>query len=324
MRTFSMLLICCLSFLGCSGDKNAPTRPTEVYDSSTADRAIIGISHSLIKPTRVLHITDSHITFAGPEDEAYAEYSARMAAAYEKGAHYKSGETISRTEAFSSILREAKQLKIDLIVLTGDILNYPSKSAVQFLLDELNSCGIPYLYTAGNHDWHLEGLPGSSHDLREKWRQDILLPLYQGENPSHYARQMNGINFLMIDNSTYQMTAEQLDFLREQSALELPMVIGMHIPVSISDQSYGIGSRKWGAAVDNGYITERRERWPEEGHNQETYDFVAELLKAPVAIVLCGHIHTSKTERTGRFLQYVTPMGRYGHYRILEILPEQK
>jgi DNA repair exonuclease SbcCD nuclease subunit len=321
MKAYLLLPFCCLFFMGCSSKHNNHDQPLIIYDSSTTTNTIVGISDLNVKPTRVLHITDSHITFAGPEDEAYAEYSSRMAAAYEKGNHYKSGELISRTEAFSDIIQEAKQLNIDLILLTGDILNYPSKRAVEYLLDELTFCGIPFLYTAGNHDWHLEGLPGSSHSLREQWREKILLPLYQGENPSHYARQINGVNFLMIDNSTYQITSEQVNFLKRQSALGLPMVIGMHIPVSIDGQSQGIGSREWGASVDKGFELERRERWPEEGHNKETYDFVEELFKAPVSIVLCGHIHISKADRKGGFLQFVTPMGRYGHYRILEIIP---
>lgn len=307
--------------MGCSLKQEVQDQPTIAFDSSTVDHALVKIANSVIQPTRVLHITDSHITFAGPEDEEHVEYSSRMAAAYENGNHYKSGKPISWTEAFSTILQETKQMNIDLILLTGDILNYPSKQAVQFVLDELNACGIPYLYTAGNHDWHLEGMLGSSHDLREKWREEILLPLYQGENPSHYARQVNGINFLMIDNSTYQMTNEQVDFLREQRSLGLPMVIGLHIPVSMDGQLYGIGNRNWGASIDNGYELERRERWPAEGHNQETYDFVELLLDAPVSIVLSGHIHTHKNERKGGFLQYVTPMGRYGHYRVIEISP---
>lgn len=297
------------------------SQPCLVYDSSTEDYVKIGISNCDIKPIRVLHITDAHITFAGPEDEVYAEYSSRMSAAYEKGSYYKTGAPITRTEAFTSILNESKKLKVDLIMLTGDIINYPSKHAVEFVLSELNSCGIPFLYTAGNHDWHLEGLPGSSHDLREEWREKVLKPLYQGESSSHSSYIINGINFLMIDNSTYQMTPDQLDFIREQKALGLPLVIGSHIPIDVADQHGTIGSHKWGAATDNSFEIERRERWPVEGHNQETYDFVNELIDSNISIFLCGHIHTSKTERYVGLLQYITPMARFGHYRIIEIVP---
>lgn len=161
---------------------NVFSQPHVVYDWSTTDFAKVGIANSNIKPIRVIHIADSHITFVGPEDEKFAEYSSRMAAAYEKGNNYKTGAPVSRTEAFTSILKEAKSLEVDLIMLTGDILNYPSKHAVEFILCELNACGIPFLYTAGNHDWHLEGMSGTSHDLREVWRNRVLQPLYQGES----------------------------------------------------------------------------------------------------------------------------------------------
>jgi hypothetical protein len=125
----------------------------------------------------------------------------------------------------------------------------------------------------------------------------------------------------MFDNSTYQMTSDQLDFIREQKALELPMVIGAHIPFDVADQPGTIGSRKWGAVTDNSFEIERRERWPVEGHNQETYDFVKDLIDSNISIVLCGHIHTSKTKSYGGLLQFITPMVSYGHYRIIDIVP---
>ena len=45
------------------------SQPYIAYDSSTSEKVVVGIANSNIVPTRVLHITDSHITFAGHEDE---------------------------------------------------------------------------------------------------------------------------------------------------------------------------------------------------------------------------------------------------------------
>jgi hypothetical protein len=72
-------------------------------------------------------------------------------------------------------------------------------------MDELQKVGIPYLFTAGNHDWHYEGMPGSSDYLRETWIKKRLTPLYQGENPLYAVRKINGIRILTIDNSTYEI-----------------------------------------------------------------------------------------------------------------------
>ena len=49
------------------------SQPYIAYDSSTSEKVIVGIANSNIVPTRVLHITDSHITFAGHEDEEFSE-----------------------------------------------------------------------------------------------------------------------------------------------------------------------------------------------------------------------------------------------------------
>lgn len=127
-------------------------------------------------------------------------------------------------------------------------LQFPSEESVSFVKGVLDSSTIPYLYSSGNHDWHFEGLPGSSDDLRAEWREKSLLPLYGkrgnslsfsysssrpraclgkvvyfhkklsqyavsagGRNPSHWSEDSpSGLRFVAIDNSTYQISEEQL------------------------------------------------------------------------------------------------------------------
>merc|ERR1719221_2210291 len=60
---------------------------------------------------------------------------------------------------FVQLLRTACANNVDLIALGGDIVNFPSNVTVTWVLEQLRGpgCGIPFVYTAGNHDWHKEG-----------------------------------------------------------------------------------------------------------------------------------------------------------------------
>src|SRR5690606_16344252 len=91
---------------------------------------------------------------------------------------YRTGEEGTTTEYFKQLLHYAKEEKVDLIALSGDIFNYPSQVAVAFVKEQLDQTGLPYMYTAGNHDWHYEGMEGSADELRDYWCKKSLAPLY--------------------------------------------------------------------------------------------------------------------------------------------------
>ena len=57
------------------------------------------------------------------------------------------------------------------------------EAAVEWARARLEASGVPYLYVAGNHDWHYEGLPGAEAALRAEWAEKRLKPLYQGRHP---------------------------------------------------------------------------------------------------------------------------------------------
>lgn len=191
----------------------------------------------------------------------------------------------------------------------------------------LDDTAIPYLYISGNHDWHAEGLSGSSEALREEWRSKVLLPLYGGRDPACWAESVGGVRFIAIDNSTYQISARQLEFFEAELALAAdagePVVLLVHIPLYIAAiGNHGCGWPGWGAAADKGYITEQRERWAAR-NNAETDVFVAAVEKAAgIVAVLAGHIHTAKADPCGPVArQYVTAAGCDGGQRRIDFVP---
>lgn len=278
---------------------------------------------------KFLHISDSHISVLKNGKSEYPEFTGRMDSAYQNPKHYLTNIENSKVAHFEEILKVAKNKNVDFILLTGDIINNPSIYNVEYLDEKLKQTGIEYFYTAGNHDWHFEGMKGSLHELREEWITKRLLPLYKGNNPLYYSKIIAGINFIFIDNSTYQISKEQLAFFREQTELEYPIVLNMHIPIYQSEDKYNeelytIGDPRWGYEFDyENYITERRERWSKEGNKKETLEFIIDVLLCKNLIaVLAGHNHAAMNKKispsANMYLTRASYSGAHGYFEIVK------
>lgn len=277
----------------------APAAPQAFPETSFALNGVDAkiYSKAIAEPVRVLQISDTHLFLDDERGADYRDYSKRMAAAYNKTKHFKTGADTNPIDELKKILADVSPEKYDAVVLTGDIVSFPSAAGVDFLLENLGATGVPYYYIAGNHDWHFEGLPGSSADLRAEWTSKILAPLYpKGADPLAYSVDVKGVKLLLVDDSTYEILPEQLDFVRRELAAGLPTALFMHIPLFAPGRSvgYGVGHPKWGAASDGGWQIERRERWPEAGHSETTFAFRRDVLAAPNLVgVFSGHVHLS-------------------------------
>jgi len=301
--------------------------PIAVRHHSTDDSATIQVP-GLTRAVVVLHISDSHISVRDDKEAEYWQYSARMDDAYGKEqSHYRSGEKALPAAHFRGLMELAKTRKVDAIALTGDIVNNPSQSSVQYVSQALAETGLRYLYISGNHDWHYEGMAGSDNALRETWTERRPLPLYAGRNPLCYAAQIDGINFVAIDDSTYQVDDKQLAFFEQELARGLPTVLLLHIPVwtgkSAGKFAGGCGDPQWGYEADSSYKTERRERWPKSGNLKSTAAFVDRVKTAGNLIaVLAGHTHGARAETlSASATQYVTRRACDGGYRMVTFAP---
>lgn len=252
-------------------------------------------SPSISEPVRILQISDSHLFLDDERGKDYLGNSDRMSHAYNVTRHYKNGKETNPIVAFKEIADSIPQKNIDAIVLTGDILSFPSAAGVDYIKECLTPLNIPYYYIAGNHDWHFEGLPGTSRDLRDEWIEKRLKSLYPaGSDPLAYSAKVKGLKILMIDDSIYEILPKQVEFLEKELKPNEPTLIFMHIPLYAPGRSvgYGVGHPEWNASTDNNYEIERRPRWPKEGHTKTTFLFRNEILRASNILgVFTGHVH---------------------------------
>ena len=276
---------------------------------------------------KVVHIADTHLFMDDDRGIPYTKFSNRMAKAYNQTTHFKTREKTTPMECFENTLAYAKQVNADVITLVGDIFSFPSELAVEWVNSKLEATGIPYIYVAGNHDWHYEGMSGNLDLLRNTWINKRLLPLYQGNNPLMAAYDIKGIRFLTIDNSTYEINKDQLEFFSSHADSGLPLALLVHIPMYAPGKkiSYGCGNPNWNASTDRNYNLERRPRWPEEGHSQITFDFYNKVFNTSNLLgIFTGHIHKTSIEITKGKPQIVSDDNASGGYLEIDFLPLEK
>jgi len=276
------------------------------------------------EPVRVVMIADTHLFMDDERGAPYREFSARMARAYNRTTHVRTGEPTDPAASFEQTLTIAREQKADLLALAGDIFSFPSEAAIEWALQRLNASGLPFLYTAGNHDWHYEGMPGPIEDLRAEWAGRRLRALYQGQDPLKGVREIKGVRVVAIDDSCYGIQPGQLEFFRAQAATGLPLILLVHIPLYAPGRpvSFGCGHPEWGAKTDRNAELERRQRWPESGHTSVTMAFHREVFRAANLLgVLAGHTHRLSLDVVNGIPQVVTEANAAGGHLLVEILP---
>lgn len=308
------------------GSKKSGKAASEVIFSYNAPTINI-YSAAVEDTTRLFVISDTHLWISDEREEPYRENSKRMASAYNKTTHFQTGQPTNPEEALRATAALAKAHKADAITLLGDMVSYPSERGVELVQEIMNSTGIKWYYTCGNHDWHYEGMEGDRLTLRGKWREERLLPLFGGKNPNGYVVDANGIQLLILDTSTYDVLPEQLALTKQVIASGKPFILLMHIPLYAPGRrvAYGIGHPDWGEKSDSGYKIERREQWPKEGHTKTDYDFYNAITSAPNLLAsISGHVHTNGVDIIEGKPHFTVEANARGAYYEVVIIPLKK
>ncbi len=272
-------------------------------------------------------MSDTHLHLHDAREEPFRQYSKRMADAYNTTRHASTRKPTTPQECFVEGILAAQKSKADLLALPGDLLSFPSEANMEWVLARLKEADLPYLYTSGNHDWHYEGMEGTSRELRDAWIQKRLLPLYQGENPLITSRDIKGVRILFLDNSTYEILPEQLAAFRKLMAVEMPVLLFVHIPLYMPGRplGFGCGHPEWGAKSDKGFKLERRLPWRDAGHTQTTLNFHREVFAASnLLAVFAGHTHQPSLDILQGIPQVVSDDNASGGRLDIELRPLAK
>ncbi len=124
--------------------------------------------------------------------EVVAEAEKAVRIAHLSDLHF-GGSKVNR-DAWTEVAEHLKyQVAPDLLLITGDIVDTPSKRNFATAIKALNAVEIPYYVCPGNHDIHWRGnkIPLKSHDTRFYKEFAACFPMVPGVVDKWYGKELN-------------------------------------------------------------------------------------------------------------------------------------
>lgn len=252
----------------------------------------------LAQPFSVLHISDTHLTLAGDdEDGAVVKRSAMRTATF--GGHQE--------EALASSLDWAKD-NVDFVLHTGDLIDFQSQANFDSVRRHFGGIALG---TPGNHEYGWPSNPFRSKVPEAYYRIATRFPL-QDAYPydlAFQAKVVNGVNFVMMDDVFGTVTSAQVERFAAEVKKGLPIVLCMHVPF-FTDAIWLANDKFWsqvGRRFRSATVPEARGDFKRQKEDPVTRDFIAslksqKLLKA----ILAGHLHIAVQDRfSPTAMQYV-------------------
>lgn len=233
-------------------------------------------------PFQVLHLSDTHLTRADLRD---GERKVKLAE--NRLPIFPEAEDV-----LQSACATAKQLQVP-IIHTGDLIDFVSVAnleAAKKFTDE-NDCFM----AAGNHEFSL--YVGEAKEDAAYRNQSLAAVQAAFKNDIRMSsRIIGGVNFVALDNGYYLFEEEQFEFLKQEAAKGLPMILLMHTPL-YEQALYEIMMQRSPCAYLAGVPTELMKSYPTDRFQQQLADKITlkvmEYIKDQPLIkaLITGHLH---------------------------------
>ena len=238
------------------------------------------------KPFTILHISDTHLTAAYPNEPAAVRSRAANRSRTFGG---------MQEEALRESLAWAKE-HVDYVVHTGDMIDFQSKANFDLVKRYYGQAAGAMIGSLGNHEF-FHGQKTENEESKNHTRAMV-----QGAFPfdiSFQSTVVNGINFVTLDNVYGTVTAEQVARFEIEVKKGLPIILCMHCPIETCEIARA-GRRYWRGddlkLVPN--MSRFSRKWNAKGVKTLTEKFHARLEReALLKGILAGHIHVSVTDR---------------------------
>lgn len=232
----------------------------------------------------IFFLADSHISLWDERDPEEVAQKAKNR--YES---FRSLEGNGSDSVFSSMMGIVKEQDADLLILGGDILDSSMEASVEFLEKKLETLGIPYIYTLGNHDFEY----GTQYYTPIAFTE--YLPRLQKVSKSKNGCQIaeyDEFYILAIDDMNNRVSEEALASLKKLTQQEKPIILVSHVPFQPqgTDELLKKSIEVWGENNGNSRVLIGQNGvLPDE----TTKEFLNLLYSdsSNVKLILSGHIH---------------------------------
>lgn len=234
-------------------------------------------------PVRVLHLSDTHLTYADMRDGERKVQLAESRAPY-----FSQAELLLQTAS-----RIAKEENVP-IVHTGDLIDFVSKANLEAARRFVNENDV--FMATGNHEFSL--YVGEAWEDADYRNQSLAAVQACFKNDIRMSsRVIGGVNFVALDDGYYLFEAEQLAFLKQETEKGLPIVLLMHTPLYDPDL-YNCALQDNPACA---YLTDVPEslmgfysdhRYRQQRADAITHETVEYIRSSPwIKAILAGHLH---------------------------------
>ena len=256
------------------------------------ERLVLAYQHvhiGLERPFSVLHISDTHLTSAYP-DEPSAKQELRKIRTQTFGGRQE--------EALRDSLDWAKR-NVDYVVHTGDLIDWQSRANFDLVKKHF---GGAMLGALGNHEfspsmWLGEKKPEPTEAFKDLSRAALasVFP-FDIELQSTVVR---GVNFVALDDVYGTVTARQVARFADEVKRGLPIVLCLHVPL-FTPALWRADTKFWSA--DRKFSEGRKYRpsgdYARQLADAPTRDFIDDLRREPLLkAILAGHMHITIQEK---------------------------
>lgn len=203
--------------------------------------------------------TLEHVQKAKEQEAAWQEVKKGFAELF--GEPCSKEHEISTVRCFEQVMDFVKEQKPDLLLLSGDVLNYEHEEGFQYFTEYMKGYAGEWLFVPGNHD-------------NDRMLQKLGIDGIQ-------VRELDGVRVIGLDDSKMTLSDTQLEQLKDQLADGKPSILVMHVPVETDHNTEAF------AILGNNFMI-HRDRTDVSGRE---FIGLCENPSAPIVAVLCGHIH---------------------------------
>ena len=243
-----------------------------------------------MKPFSVLHISDTHLCEAYPEE---GEKKQRLKDVRRKTFGGR------QEEALRDSLSWAKA-NVDYVIHTGDLIDWQSRANFDLVKKYF---GDSMFGSLGNHEFSTDmWLSDPKETKDEAWKDRTraqLAATYPFDIALH-SKVVNGVNFVTLDDVYGTVTAGQVERFRAEAEKGLPIVLCMHVPFFTYD-IWLTTTKFWTRAekkFDDATPPPPKGDYLRQKEYPVTRDFIAYLKTEPLLkAILAGHEHVMVQDR---------------------------
>ena len=256
------------------------------------------------------HLTDLHMGEMTPDESAEMSQERRSYAQHRYEFFSREGQ--GAASLWHDYMARAKVEETDLLLLTGDIIDFPSEANVKALKEGIQNSGIPTLYVVGNHDWSF------ADDYHTENAANLHYPKFAdlcSGNPHISWIEYEDLIVCAVDDSYDRVSKETVDQFMALCDLGKPIILIMHVPLYVASMEVDCL-----ASWRNLLMVGGKAFHGDDPQVKRFYEAIALKPDSPVKLVVTGHLHFHHEDFFPNGVpQIVTDKGYTGGCRVIKV-----